>query len=325
MMNVWSTRTLVPLLVSLVATIGAVARAESVVALRDCRAIQDEARRLRCFDSIPGEAPVSVPEKPALEQRTRKERDLARRAFAILPHRPNYVLHTYSGAPNVAPFSSIDPQADLQHQELKFQISLRVPLWNKMFGDNGDLWFGYTQLSFWQAFNSERSSPFRETNYEPELGLIFHTDFSLLGLKHRQFAVGFAHQSNGRDDELTRSWNRLWASFTLERGNFVLVLKPWYRIPEESATDDNPDMESYAGRVQLRLAYKLGDQVFSSTLRNNLQTSHNRSGYELGWTLPYSKSIKGLIQYYNGHGESLIDYNVRTRRFGIGVLVEDWL
>lgn len=325
MMNVWNTRTFVVLLGSFVATLGSVARAESVAALRDCRAIQDEAKRLRCFDSVPGEEPVSAPEKPALEQRTQKERDLARRAFAILPHRPNYVLHTYSSTPNVAPFSSIDPQADLQHQELKFQLSLRVPLWNKMFGDNGDLWFGYTQLSFWQAFNSKRSSPFRETNYEPEMGLTFHTDFSLLGLKHRQFAVGFAHQSNGRDDTLTRSWNRLWASFTLERGNFVLVLKPWYRIPEEAVTDDNPDMVNYAGRVQMHLAYKFGDQVFSSTLRNNLQTSHNRSGYELGWTIPYSKSIKGLVQYYYGYGESLIDYNVRTRRFGFGLLVEDWL
>ncbi|MDO8595422.1 MAG: phospholipase A, partial [Sulfuricaulis sp.] len=168
MIKIGNTRTHIALLVSLVAAIGSAARAESVAALSDCRAIEDEAKRLRCFDSVPGEAPVATPEKPALEQRTQKERDLARRAFAILPHRPSYLLHTYSGAPNVAPFSSIDPQADLQHQELKYQISLRVPLWNKMFGDNGDLWFGYTQMSFWQAFNSKRSSPFRETNYEPE-------------------------------------------------------------------------------------------------------------------------------------------------------------
>ena len=325
MMNVGNARALVVLLASFVAAAGTAAWAESVAALDDCRAIQDETKRLRCFDSAPGEVPVVTPEKPALEQRTQKERNLARRAFAILPHRPNYVLYTYNGAPNVAPFSSIDSQADLQHQELKFQISLRVPLWNRMFGDNGDLWFGYTQMSFWQAFNTKRSAPFRETNYEPEMGLTLHTDFSLLGLRHRQLAVGFAHQSNGRDGTLTRSWNRLWASFTLERGNFVLVLKPWYRIPEEAATDDNPDMAEYAGRAQLRLVYKYGDQVFSSMLRNSLRASDNRSGYELGWTVPYNKSIKGLVQYYNGYGESLIDYNVRTRRFGIGVLVEDWL
>ena len=324
MKNILYTHAAVTLLAGLMAATGAAARAEVSTSLRDCGAIQDSTERLHCYDTAPVE-PAGSPEKPALEQRTQKERDLARRAFAILPHRPNYVLNTYSGAPNVAPFSVVDPESDLQHQEIKFQISLRVPLWNKMLYDNGDLWFGYTQLSFWQAYNGKRSRPFRETSYEPELGLTFHTDFSLLGLKARQLAAGFAHQSNGRDDKLSRSWNRVWASFTFERGNFVLVLKPWYRIPENAADDDNPNIEGYTGRAQLLLIYKYRDQVFSSMLRNNLQTGDNRSGYELGWTVPYSKSTKGLVQYYNGYGESLIDYNVRSRRFGIGILVEDWL
>ena len=324
MKDIPNTRAVVILFAALMAVTGGAVRAEVSTSLRDCGAIQDSTERLRCYDTAPVE-PAGSPEKPALEQRTQKERDLARRAFAILPHRPNYVLNTYNGAPNIAPFAAADPEADYQHQEIKFQISLRVPLWNKMLFDNGDLWFGYSQMSFWQAYNSKRSRPFRETNYEPELGLTFHTDFSLLGLKARQIAVGFAHQSNGRDDSLSRSWNRVWASFTMERGNFILVLKPWYRIQEEPGNDDNPDMENYAGRAQMLLVYKYRDQVFSSMLRNNLQTGNNRSGYELGWTVPYSKNIKGLVQYYNGYAESLIDYNVRTRRIGIGILVEDWL
>jgi phospholipase A1 len=260
-----------------------------------------------------------------LEQRLAKERDLARRAFAVIPHRPNYILHTYSHEPNVTPFLAEDPQTDFQHQELKFQISLRIPLYNRMFGENGDLWFGYTQLSFWQAYNWARSAPFRETNYEPELGLSFHTDFSLLGLKHRLLTFGFAHQSNGRNEPLSRSWNRLWASFQVERGNFVLAFKPWYRIPESSAHDGNPDILDYSGRAELRSSYKYGEQVLSFMLRNNLLGAENRSGYELGWSFPFSRHIKGFMQLYNGYGESLIDYDVRTRRVGLGVLVEDWL
>ena len=311
------------------------ARAEPPGAdIRDCRALTSEAERLRCYDALPLSAetqppPVadeSVPDaRPALEQRLEKERDLARRAFAVLPHRPNYILHTYYSEPNVAPFLAEDPNADLQHQELKFQISLRVPLYNRMFGENGDLWFAYTQLSFWQAYNWAASAPFRETNYEPELGLTFHTDFALLGLRHRLFTVGFAHQSNGRSEPLSRSWNRLWASFQLERGNFVLAFKPWYRIPGDSADDNNPDILDFAGRAELRGAYKHGEQVFSFMLRNSLRAADNRSGYELDWSIPFSKRLKGFLQFYNGYGESLIDYNVRTRRAGLGVLVEDWL
>jgi len=314
--------------------IAPVAAAEPPVQLRDCRSLTDESERLHCYDTfplsdetqLPPAAEESTPDaRPALEQRIEKERDLARRALAILPHRPNYVLYTYNSNLNEAPFLAVDPETDLQQQELKYQISLRVPLYNRMFGENGDLWFAYTQLSFWQALNLENSAPYRETNYEPELGLTFHTDFSLLGLRHRLFSVGFAHQSNGRGDPLSRSWNRLWASFLLERGNFVLAFKPWYRIPESSAKDNNPDILDYAGRAELRSAYKYGDQVFSLTLRNNLRIDENRSGYELDWSFPFSKRIKGLVQFYNGYGESLIDYNVRTRRFGVGVLVEDWI
>jgi len=313
--------------------IAPVAAAEPPVPLSDCRRLTTDTERLRCYDALPkgdeAEAPeadaASTDQQPVLEKRIEKERDLARRAFAIIPHRPNYLLTTYSSEPNVAPFLAVDADSDFQHQELKYQISLRIPLYNRMFGENGDLWFAYTQLSFWQAYNLDRSSPFRETNYEPEFGLTFHTDFSLFGLKHRTFTVGYAHQSNGREEQLSRSWNRLWASFQLDRGNFMLAFKPWYRIPESSEEDKNPDILDYSGRAELRSAYKYGDQVFSFILRNNLRVEENRSGYELDWSFPFSKRIKGLVQFYNGYGESLIDYNVWTRRVGIGVLVEDWI
>jgi hypothetical protein len=168
MRKIRNTRVLAALLFDLAAVLGTVAHAESLEALHDCRAIQDEPERLRCYDSVPDRADTETPsgpgepagaqEKPALEQRLEKERDLARRAFIIIPHRPNYILTTYSGEPNVAPFQSTDPNADIQHQEIKFQLSLRVPFYNNMFGENGDLWFGYTQLTFWQAYNWDRSA-----------------------------------------------------------------------------------------------------------------------------------------------------------------------
>lgn len=310
-----------------------VAAAQSPESLLDCGRLTDESERLRCYDALPrgdGAEPAVADTagndaKPALERRLERQRDLERRTFAITPYRPNYILHTYSSKPNVAPLLAVDPESDLQHHELKYQISLRVPVYNGVFGESGDLWFGYTQLSFWQAYNTARSAPFRETNYEPEMAMTFHTDFSLLGLRHRAFTVGYAHQSNGRDEPLSRSWNRLWASFALERGNFMLVFKPWYRIPEDAIDDDNPDILDFAGRAELRSAYKHGDQVFSFILRNNLRAEANRSGYELGWSLPFSKRMKGLLQLYNGYGESLLDYDVRTRRVGLGILVEDWL
>jgi len=305
--------------------------AEPATDVSGCRTLANDAERLRCYDAskaaeeqLPG-TPASPEPDSALEQRIKEERDLGHRMFAMLPHRPNYFLHTYSRTPNTAPYVITDPTMTLDNQELKYQLSLRVPLWNNLFGKNGDLWVAYTQQSYWQAYNWSQSAPFRETNYEPELGLSFDTDFRLLGLKHRVFAVGLAHQSNGRSEPLSRSWNRVWANFSLERGNFALTLKPWYRIPESAVTDDNPDIESYAGRGELRAVYKIGKQVISCQLHNSLRSRDNRSGYQLDWSFPLIKQLKGLVQYYNGYGENLIDYNVRTYRIGIGVLIADWL
>jgi phospholipase A1 len=190
---------------------------------------------------------------------------------------------------------------------------------------SGVLWFAYTQLSFWQAYNKELSSAFRETNYEPELGVSFDTDFSVLGWRHRILSFGFAHQSNGRDEPLSRSWNRLWAGFLFERGNVAVLARPWWRVPESAEKDDNPDIEEYAGRGDIRAAYKHGEHVVSFLWRNNFRWEDNRSGLELDWSFPVGRNLKGLVQYYYGYGESLIDYNVRTNRIGIGLLVADWL
>jgi len=293
--------------------------------LEECRTRSDAGGRLECYDALPAGPVDGAESAPVLEQRLEKERDLARRAFAILPHRPNYLLYTYNGDPNEAAFQALNPDLDLQEQELKFQISLRVPVWYGMFDGRADLWVAYTQVSFWQAFNSAESAPFRENNYEPEVGMSVHTDFPVLGLQHKLLAFGLAHQSNGRGDALSRSWNRAWVVFGMERENFALVLKPWYRLPENPQDDDNPDIEEYMGRMQVRAGYKYGDQVFSLLLHNNLRSGDNRSGYELSWSFPYSKRIKGLVQFFNGYGESLIDADLRTQRIGIGVLAEDWL
>lgn len=305
--------------------------AEATTKLGECQAIRDNKERLECYDALPvtpetkAVIPADDPTKTALEKRLDEEKDLTRRAFILQPHRPSYILHTYSSTPNLAPFLAVDPNAYLQKQELKFQISLRVPVWNNMFGNNGDLWFGYTQTSFWQAYNWNRSAPFRETNYEPELGLTFQTDFSLLGFKHRLLSMGFAHQSNGRTEPISRSWNRIWVNFVVERGDLMISLKPWYRISEERAADNNPGIEDYAGRGELHVAYKYSDQVYSLLWRNNLLVNNNRSGYEANWSWPFSKRVKGLVQYFNGYGESLIDYDVRMRRIGLGILISDWL
>jgi phospholipase A1 len=282
----------------------------------------------------PPEEEVSTPavtqgeeDTSIIERRKTEEKKVRASAFGITPHRPVYLLlATYDSHPNteVYDFAGED---EPKNTEAKFQISFKFQLWDNMFGDNGDLFCAYTQRSFWQVYDEILSSPFRETNYEPEVFMKFDTDFDVLGFRHKIFVIGFNHQSNGRSGvrSLSRSWNRIYADFIVERGNLVVGLKPWYRIPEDDEDDDNPDIAKYMGYGELFGAYKLKRHVFSFMFRNNLRDDGNKGAVELGWSYPIIKNLRLYVQYFNGYGESLVDYNDTANRIGIGLMLFDWL
>jgi phospholipase A1/A2 len=252
----------------------------------------------------------------------RIEADARRETFTLTARKPNYVLVGYMKEPNQAPYQFTGSADRLESEEIKFQLSFQTKVGDDLLGGNGDLWFGYTQQSWWQLFNSQISAPFRETNYEPEFYFSFLTGYDLFGFKLRSVDAGFVHQSNGRADPLSRSWNRVFADFKLVRGDFALSFRPWLRIRENPATDDNPDIKDYLGSYELRALYHWKGQVFSFMGRNLLDDHYNT---ELAWSFPIKNRLRGLVQLYNGYGESLIDYNYRMNRIGVGVMLTDWL
>ncbi|MDZ7805436.1 phospholipase A [Thiohalophilus sp.] len=265
-------------------------------------------------------------DKPAspLDKRMRIERETRYQPFVLTPHKPNYLLPlTYNSNPNQAPF---DPQQDgtIEEPEVKFQISIKMPVTDEIFGDRVTLYAAYTNQSYWQAYNDDNSHPFRETNHEPELFLAIQNDWQWAGFTNRLIFLGISHQSNGQNGDKSRSWNRLYADFMFERGDFYLSFKPWLRLEVPDAEDDNPDIEDYMGHGELRLVYASGDHTVGLRLRNNLQ-SDNRGAVELNWSFPMSRRAKWFIQYFDGYGESLIDYNARVKRLGIGIALTDWL
>lgn len=312
---------------------GAVVTAGS---LRDCAGIAEAAARLACFDRLAAaSAATRIDEVPvastrpaatggALESRFRKESKLLENPFGLTAYKPNYMLPvTYNSKIHKEPWTSIYPDANMDDIEAKFQISFKAQLWD--ISERFGLWAAYTQESWWQVYNDEESAPFRETNYQPEIYLSYDTRAELFGFRVAQLNLGFNHQSNGRSELLSRSWNRIIAGALLERDNLAISPRLWYRLPEDEEDDDNPDTEDYYGYGDLRIAYLWHDQTFSALARNNLQSDDNRGALQLDWSFPLNRRFKGYVQYFYGYGESLIDYDVKTNRLGVGVMLTDWL
>ncbi|NVJ60643.1 MAG: phospholipase A [Gammaproteobacteria bacterium] len=261
--------------------------------------------------------------------RIKSELDAYDNTFALIPHKINYILpFTYQDSPNEKPFS--DSNRTLMHSEVKFQVSFKVPVTRQtLFENNGYLFFGYTSLSVWQAYNTDESSPFRDTNHETEVMMLFTSEQELFGARIPAYTLGFSHQSNGQPDGLSRSWNRLYIDILMEYEDFYLSFKPWWRIPErqkedefDAKGDDNPDIDDFYGYFEMHLFRKIHDNELSVMLRNNLR-SDNKGAIELGYSYPFSTKVRGYVQLFHGYGETLIDYNHKNTRLGVGIMLNN--
>jgi phospholipase A1 len=293
----------------------------------DCRQINDATQRLQCYES---RDPLNNHlTNTVLDERLQQEQSTLDNSFSFTAHRPTYILPlTYMDTPNTEPFSGTDLPlengTEMDNLEAKFQISFRVPIINNFLIKNSQLWFAYTQLSLWQLYNRDNSSPFRETNHEPEIIWSFLINHGFGDIKLTHLSVGLNHQSNGQSEPLSRSWNRLFLSSVLTYEHWVLELRPWYRLPELSGEDDNPDIEDYMGHFDLRLGQKKQEHQLSTLLRGTVSDGKLRAFYEVGYSFSINRKFRAYVQYVSGYGESLIDYNHRNQRLSVGIMLNDW-
>ncbi|MXV08481.1 MULTISPECIES: phospholipase A [Xanthomonas] len=266
-----------------------------------------------------------------LDSRWELAKDSKLGTFQLRAYKPVYLLPAFwtskknelPSSPN--PVNTVTTAEPLDSVEAKFQLSFKTKIVENIFGDNGDLWGAYTQSSRWQVYNSEQSRPFRETNYEPELMLVFRNNYSLFGWKGRMTGIQLTHQSNGRSDPLSRSWNRAMLNIGLDRDNWALVLRPWYRIPESRKQDNNPDIEDYMGRGDATLIYNRNGHEVALMARHSLRGGDRSHGaVQLDWGFPISNLLRGHVQVFDGYGESMIDYNHRATYVGVGISLLEW-
>lgn len=190
---------------------------------------------------------------------------------------------------------------------------------------NNTLQFGYTQRSLWDIDGA--SSPFYDTSYMPSLFFESLAParqdggwFTWLG-----WQGGYQHESNGKDGVDSRSLNTLFvrpgAAFGSLDG-WHLIVSPRFRA-YFGGLDDNPRLKDYRGYAE-----------WSVTLGKNDGPSLTYTGWagkdfghlttQLDLTIPLRMKIVDfgtflLIQYYNGYGESLRDYDRSSETARIGV------
>jgi phospholipase A1 len=309
------------------------ARADSA-ALEACSGIVNRKDRLACYDQAAATKPAPrtyLTQAWDLDGQGNPNADGIRR---LEPYRKNYALVRYTSNIDASPHSpapnhSVPSPYPYMSSEIKFQFSAKSEIGNYRDLDflgfrNFRLWGAFTQQSYWQAFNVANSSPFRETNYEPELIGTFGTGNAQ---GWRLLNLGISHQSNGRSDPDSRSWNRIYLQGGWEWSDVYVMGRGWWRMPENPTKDDNPDLTRYVGRAELLAHWSPGqDDEVILLLRSNLDPHGHKGFLQLDWASPFriGRSSQLNLQLTTGYGESLIDYNHWQTTIGIGIVFKEW-
>ena len=240
--------------------------------------------------------------------------------LGIRTFKPNYIFPLYyTDEPYQSIYEGQTPNDQrINNYEMKYQLSLKVPVWHKMFGLNSSLNIAYTQMSYWQFYTE--SQYFRETDYEGEVFINYNF------APHWFLMPGIVHQSNGKGIPLERSWNRVYTEMLYSDGHFMLSVKPWVLVFERYSSDlHNSDIRHYMGNGLVRAAYKFHQVVLAVMVRNELESQFSRGAEQGTISFPLFNKIRGYVEVFSGYGQSLLEYNHYTNAVGLGISFNDWL
>lgn len=217
----------------------------------------------------------------------------------------------------------------------RFQLSFKYRLFDdkgwlgKIFEPAEKFYFGYTQTSLWDL--SSDSAAFRDTSYRPSL---FYYDPEIWstpeGVDSLGLMMGLEHESNGQSGEESRSLNTFFVQPIWRR----FLNKDWYvsvgpRVWAYLEKDDNPDIADYRGYANLNL--QLGQRngwLFSADMRKGTEKA---GSLQIDVSYPLSRLLGSPLikdggylyfQYFNGYGESLLDYDEKgPAQFRLGIAI----
>lgn len=256
---------------------------------------------------------AGVADEPATEPLVVAD-DAYQRVFEdrLGPHEPVYFI--YGNEPQAAKFQF----------SFKYRLLGKTArLWREVPALRG-LFFGFTQRSLWDIRGN--SSPFYDTSYMPELMIETQEFLSRDSTKRFHwlgYQFGLRHESNGRSGEFSRSLNRVYVRPGVSFGriggwNVVLAPRIFAYVGD---LENNPDIEDYRGHVEFMAVVAHGD---GPSLMLTGRAGRGRGSFQADLTLPVRVDYLAdfatyfLFQYWDGYGESLLDYDRRSTAFRAG-------
>lgn len=204
------------------------------------------------------------------------------------------------------------------NSDAKFQVSIRFRLTNSVLPFKTHLFLTYTQKAFWDIY--QESFPFRDLNFNPTIGIgrPLIQNNRLLGFIDMQFE----HESNGKDADASRSWNKIsFGSLLICRDRWILQSRLWIPFVDE----ENRDMIPYLGYGHIAMTYSSLKRKYNVSC---MFTKRSGSFFNSNITVQFSVRLFAnedfylFAEYYDGYGESLLDYKQYRQRIRAGINIK---
>ena len=214
---------------------------------------------------------------------------------------------------------SIGPKANKSNTNVKFQISVAQRLSKSVLPFNTYLFLFYTQKCFWNVL--QKSMPMTDLNFNPGIGLA-----RPLFVKDRFIGKAIfliEHESNGKAGKMSRSWNKITFGANILIDPTIMVHgKFWIPIVDG---ENNRDILKYSGIYQMGLSYMTPSKRFGASVvlvkRKGWNLNYNTI-IELNYRLFKAENQYFFMQYYNGYGEGLLEYNKFHSQLRVGLVIK---
>lgn len=260
---------------------------------------------ISCFVSVSAQVLV---QDPKLEYNADSVRAVLDKAPYFTLFKDNY----FTGG------TTIGHKPTAANSDVKFQLSIAQRLTKSKLPFDTYLFIQYTQKAFWNVF--QKSLPMRDLNFNPGIGLghliIHHNKFIGKGY------LMLEHESNGKDSTASRSWNKVtFATAIVLNKNWEAQFKTWIPIVDGKY---NKDLLKYNGIFQMAANFRTDNKRFNCGViltKRKTWFSFNTQ-VELSYKFNNNENQYFFLQYYNGYGENLLEYNHFKSMLRIGFVIK---